>query len=111
MTPRRSILSRLNEADIQLALSALDANQIWSTRRAAAIFNVPETTLRNRRASRPSRQDSQPNRKKLTLVEEEVIIQYILNLNQRGFPPTYALIGDIADSLLAARRSSQVGVY
>jgi hypothetical protein len=37
-----------------------------------------------------------------------VIIRYILDLDQRGFAPTYAAIRDIADKLLAARGGGQV---
>jgi hypothetical protein len=40
----------LNEGDIQLAISSINARQLQSNRRVAAIFNVPETTLRDRRA-------------------------------------------------------------
>jgi hypothetical protein len=32
-----------------------------------------------------------------------VIIRYILDLDTRGFAPTYAAIRDMADKLLAAR--------
>ncbi|KAJ8113250.1 hypothetical protein OPT61_g4571 [Boeremia exigua] len=53
--------------------------------------------------------DLEPNSRKLTQVEEEVIVQYILNLDQRGFAPTYAAVRDMADKLLAARGAGQVG--
>ncbi|EFQ95321.1 hypothetical protein PTT_06719 [Pyrenophora teres f. teres 0-1] len=43
-------------------------------------------------------------------MQEEVIIEYILDLDQRGFAPTYAAVRDIADKLLAARGGGQVGV-
>jgi hypothetical protein len=38
-----------------------------------------------------------------------VIIRYILDLDTRGFAPTYAAIRDMADKLLAARSAGQVG--
>jgi hypothetical protein len=111
MPPRRTIKSPSNERNIQLALSALNTNQIQSVRRAAAVFNVPESTLRDRRAGKPYRRDHQPNCRKLTPVEEEVIVSYILDLDLRGFPPRYDAVRDMADSLLAARNSGQVGVH
>ena len=40
-----------------------------------------------------------------------MIVKYILNLDVRGFPPTYAAVRDMADKLLAARGASQVGVH
>ena len=50
-----------------------------------------------------ARRDCQPNSKKLTQLEEEVIVKYILDLDLRGFAPTYAAVRDMADKLLAAR--------
>jgi hypothetical protein len=45
------------EADIHLAISALNANQIQTKRRAAATFEVSRATLHRRRTSRPARRD------------------------------------------------------
>jgi hypothetical protein len=100
-----------NEGDIQLAISSLNCNQIKSSRRAAVTSNVPESTLRDRRAHKPARRDCQPNSKKLTKLEEKVIVGHILDLDQRGFAPTYAAVRDMADKLLAARGRGQVGVH
>jgi hypothetical protein len=110
MAPRRVAQTASNEADIQLAISVLKSNQIQSSLRAAATFNVPRSTLRNRRAGKPARRDCQPNSKKLSQTEEEVIVRYILDLDQRGFAPTYAAVRDMADRILATRGGGQVGV-
>jgi len=109
MPPPKSTLLPRNEADIQLAILAVNATQIVHVRRAASAFNVPESTLRDRRAGKPARRDCQPNSKKLTQLEEEVIVQHVLDLDQRGFAPTYASVRDMADKLLAARGAGQVG--
>ena len=100
-----------NEADVQLAILAINSHQIIANRRAADVYNVPESTLRDRRAGKAARRDCQPNSKKLTQLEEEVIVKYILNLDLRGFAPTYAAVRDMANSLLAARGAGQVGVH
>ena len=94
---------RSNEANIQLTISSLNRSQIKTVRAAAQTFSVPHTTLRDRRAGRPARHDCQPNSKKLTQLEEEAIVGHILDLDQRGFAPTYAAIRNMADRLLAAR--------
>ena len=73
------------------------------------MYSVAETTLRRRRAGTLARRDCQPNSRKLTQLEEEVIISYIADLDQRGFSPTYAAVRDMADKLLAARDAGQVG--
>ena len=109
MAPHHVTQLLSNKADIQLAISSLSKRQLQSNRHAAAVFNDAETTLLDRRAGKPARLDCQPNLKKLSQLEEEVIIRYILDLDQRGFAPTYAAVRAIADKLLAARGAGQVG--
>jgi hypothetical protein len=109
MPPPKSNLLPQNEADIQLAISAVKSTQILHVRRAASAFNVPESTLRDCCAGKPAQCDCQPNSKKLTQPEEEVIVQHILDLDQHEFAPTYAVVRDMADKLLAARGAGQVG--
>jgi hypothetical protein len=99
-----------NEADVQLAISSINLHQIQSNRSAAAIYSVSERTIRRRRAGVPARRDCQPNSKKLTQLEEEVIAGYILDLDERGFAPTYAAVRDMADKLLSARDGGRVGI-
>jgi FixJ family two-component response regulator len=99
------------EADIHLAISALQQDQIQKEAAAAQVYNVSRDTLHRRRARTRAQRDCQPNSKKLTQREEEVIVSYILDLNTRGFAPTYAAVRDIADRLLAARGAGQVGVH
>ena len=72
---------------------------------------MSERTIRRRRAGIPARRDCQPNSKKLTKLEEEVIVDHILDLDLRGFSPTYAAVRNMADRLLAARVAGQVGVH
>jgi hypothetical protein len=103
MAPPTQVQTRSNEADLQLTISSLNRKQFNSERNAIHTFNVPRSILRDRRAGKPARRDCQPNSKKLTQLEEEVIVRYILDLDQRGFAPTYAAVRDMADKLLAAR--------
>ncbi|KAI1507566.1 hypothetical protein KJE20_05247 [Pyrenophora tritici-repentis] len=109
MAPPKQSQNPSYEADIQLAISATTRNQLQSNRDAARTFEVARMTLTRRRAGIPARRDCQPNSRKLTQREEEVIISYILHLDQRGFAPTYAAARDMADKLLAARGAGQVG--
>ena len=109
MAQRRATLLASNEADIQLAISSINSHQIQSNRRAAAIYSVSERTIRRRRAGVTARRDCQPNSKKLTKLEEEVIVDHILNFDLRGFAPTYTAVRDMANKLLAARGAGQVG--
>jgi len=45
----------------------------------------------------------------LTPSEEETLIQYILNLDTRGFPPQICGVEDMANLLLATRCAKPVG--
>jgi hypothetical protein len=85
------------EADIHLVILALQQNQIQAEGVAAQTFKVSRATLHRRRNDKPARRDCQPNSKKLSELEGEVIIRYILDLDQRGFAPTYAAVRDMAD--------------
>ncbi len=75
------------EARIILAIKAIRSSKKLSRRKATKIYKVPETTLRDRIASRTPRDETRPNRYKLTLLEEEVICRNILKLDSRGFAP------------------------
>jgi hypothetical protein len=97
------------EADNKLAMSAVDTQKIRSSCSTATIYDVDERTLRRRYARVVARLDCHPNSKKLAQTEEEVIVQRILDPDQRGFPLTYAAVRDMANKLLATRGVGQVG--
>jgi hypothetical protein len=98
-----------NKADILLTLSAIDRGQFQSERRATLVYNTSRSTLRRRRAGIAARRDCEPNSKKLTKLEEEVIVRHILELDSRGFAPTISAVRDIANKLLTARGAQEVG--
>ena len=97
------------EARLQLALQAIEKDATLTQRRAAALYNVPQRSISNRRAGKPSRQDCSPNSMKLLVTEEQTIVDYVLDLDARGFPLHLPAIKDLADSLLAARHRDPVG--
>ena len=76
MAPPKQAKSSNQEGRILLAKQAIKEGQIQSIRAAAEEFDVDETTLRYRIHGRPSQGDCTPNSRKLTLYEEEAIIQY-----------------------------------
>jgi hypothetical protein len=109
MSQQQQQLQPSKEAQIQLAIQALEKNENLPRRRAAAMYSVSETTLRARGAGRASRGDTTPSSQRLTNIEEQVIIQHILDLDGRGFSPQLAELADMANSLLAERNMAQVG--
>jgi len=51
-----------------------------------------------------------PNSRSLTNTEEQVIVDHILELDARGFPPRLAAVADMANSLRAERGLGHVGL-
>jgi hypothetical protein len=109
MPQRNNVQKRFNEPQIQLALQALKQDANLSQRRAAAIYNVPQSTLSDRLAGAQPQRDYKPKSRKLLLTEEETVVQHVLDLDARGFPPRLAAVKDMADSLLAERHQDPVG--
>jgi hypothetical protein len=99
------------EGDIYFATSKITLKRVQSLTRAAAIYNVPRTTVRDRRAGTRLRSECELNLKRLTKLEEEVILQSVLNASLRSVPPTKALIRDIANRLLRERDKKPVSKH
>ena len=72
--PPYSMESSSQESRVILALQALKNDPYLTTRRAAKVYNVLHTTLIDRRSGRQSRRDIQPKSRKLTDLEESVIV-------------------------------------
>ena len=97
------------EAKVILALEAIKKDKKLSIRAAAKIYNVPATTIRHRRDGLTARRDAVPNSKKLAQLEEEAIVQYVIELATRSFPPRLRGVEDMANHLLRARDAPPVG--
>ena len=102
--------SAVNEAQLLLALQAHQRDPKLTTRALAKICNVPRTTLRRRMDKIPSRRDIMANSRKLTFLEEDTIIQHILDLDARSFPPRLRGVEEMANRLLADRNARPVSL-
>ena len=70
------------EGRLSLAVLSFKRDPFQSKRSLAATYDVPESTLRTRlRGILPKRETTSVNRK-LSPVEEQSLIQWILDLNQ-----------------------------
>jgi hypothetical protein len=98
------------EGRILLAIQAIKQGQFKNPYSAAASYDVNYSTLRERMNGTPARRDCTPNNRKLTSLEELAIVQYILDLDSRGFPPRPQAVQEMADLLLAERGGTPVGV-
>ena len=102
--------SAYKEGQIVLAVNAINRAQIQSERLAAKTYDVPRSTLQRRRAGTLSRRDCEPNSRKLTKLEESVIIDHIIDLDLRGFSPKLDAVADMANHLLTERGAGKVGI-
>jgi hypothetical protein len=96
------------EGRILLAIQAIKNQEIRAIREAARIFEVPETSLRRRLNGSTNRAETRANSHKLTQIEEESLQKWILSMDSRGAPPRPSSVREMANLLLAARRSTTV---
>jgi hypothetical protein len=99
----------LYESRILLALHALQNDPKLKTRKAANIYQVNYRTLYRRQQGIQSRGDTTQKSRNLSDLEEQIIVQFVLDLDLRGFPPRRDFVEKMANSLLADRNASPVG--
>ena len=92
-----------------MALEAIQNNNKLSLRAAAKLYEIPFSTLRDRHAGRPARHGLPANSRRLTDSEEKAIVQYVLELDARSFPPRLCGVEDMANQLLRVRDAPPVG--
>ena len=96
------------ESCIILAIRALENDPTITVSYAATTYNVPRTTLRCRHVGQGSRRDISANLRKLTDLEEKVLLDWILDLDLRGFQPRLEDVREMADRLCTDRNASRV---
>ena len=97
------------ESQLFLAVQAIKNTPNLSVRAAAKIYSVPRSTLGTRLQGTTPRRDTMSKSQKLTKLEESTIVQHILDLDSRSFPPRLSGVEDMANRLLAKRDASKVG--
>lgn len=75
----------------------------------ALVKLLDHTTLLRPRRGQPSQQDRIPKSRQLTNLEEQAIVQYVLDLDSRAFPPRLRDVENMAIKLLAERDAPPVG--
>jgi hypothetical protein len=108
MSQQHNVITLQEDSRVDLTLQAYTLGQFRSLRRAAIAFNIKYQRLSNRLYRISSRAQTRPNYQKLTVTKEQTIIQYILNLDSRGFAPRLCEVVDIADKVLGIRGSELV---
>jgi hypothetical protein len=57
----------------------------------------------------PPRRTISANSRKMTDLEETVLVEHILDLDSKGFPPRLCVVEDMANRILATRNRGRVG--
>ena len=97
------------ESRMILALEALKKDPQLSVRKAATLYEIPESSLRDRRTGMRPRCEAPANSRKLTDLEEKVLLERVLDLDTRGFQPRLSDVREMVDRLCTTRDASRVG--
>jgi predicted transcriptional regulator len=81
MPQRNNVQKPFNKPQIQFALQALKQDANLSQRHAAAIYNIPQSTLSNQLAGAQPQCNYKPKSMKLLPTEEETVVQHIFDLD------------------------------
>ncbi|APA05390.1 hypothetical protein SS1G_09809 [Sclerotinia sclerotiorum 1980 UF-70] len=90
--------SNNQEGRILLAIEAINKDQKLSIRKAAKLYNIPRTKIQRRMDGTTPRIESRANSHNLTKLEEEVLIQYIIDMDERGLVSNMRAKYGIVDS-------------
>jgi hypothetical protein len=82
-----------------------------SARAAGKIYTYDHQKLSRRKRGMQQRRDILANSRKLTDLEEQVLVQHILDLATKGFLPRLSFVEDMANRLLATCDASRVGKH
>ena len=80
-----------------------------SIRRTVKTYDVPQISLRNRMKDCILKTEERNTQHNLTSTEEETFVQYILDLDSRGFPSRINDVRDMTDLLRKTRHVKPVG--
>jgi hypothetical protein len=100
-----------DESQIVLALRAMQNDPKLSARAAGKIYSVDHQKFSRRRHGMQPRRDIPASSRKLTDLEESVLIQHILDLSAKGSPPRVSVVEDMANRRLATRDQPRVGKH
>ena len=109
MPPKRHLSSRNSveqEGRIQFAINALKNNEITSVRRAAAVFNVPRSTLQDQLNGLHFRAEQRANSHRLSQTQEDTLIEWIVSRDKRGAAPRPSQVEEMANIILQSENPS-----
>ena len=88
------------EQAIQLAIRDLESGVYTSQRAAAAAWGIPRSSLRARLAGRLPHAIAHQNQQRLSSVQEDFLVNWILDEDSRAQPPSHARVREMATRIL-----------
>ncbi|APA09566.1 hypothetical protein SS1G_06291 [Sclerotinia sclerotiorum 1980 UF-70] len=104
------MVSTLNERDIVIAMKAMAKDKNLSLWKAVKIYNITHTTLIRRMKEITPASEYRQKQYKITKIKEEVIIQHIIDMDERGFSPKFISVESMANHILESRGGKRVGI-
>lgn len=99
------------EGRIELAIRAFQKKEIPSIAAAARVYDVPRSTLRDRINGHPFRATMRTKAFKMTQLDEDALTKWIISIDDRGSAPRQAMVRNMANLLLAATNTQEVGIH
>ena len=96
------------EGRILLAIQAIKKQGKLSIRKAADTYDVPRSTLHARLHGRENRVELRANCFKLTEIEENSLVKWIISMDIRGAAPRPKTVGEMANLLLEIRGTTPI---
>src|ERR1700761_7182273 len=97
-----------DENQINLAIQALQRDPKLRVYTASKLFEVDHRKLACRLRGILPRRAIVANSRKMTDLEESVVVEYILDLAAKGFPPRLCVVEDMANRIIATRDGERV---
>lgn len=84
------------EGRVLIAVDAYKRRQFKSIRAAAAAFDVYQSTVSNRLKGTPARVDTPANGRKLDVLDENLLKEWIISADERGLAPQFKIVRRMA---------------
>ncbi|KAL5371278.1 hypothetical protein PMIN06_013181 [Paraphaeosphaeria minitans] len=103
MPPTQNTQQSQKEGRLALSIHAIQNKQVSSYRKAEKLYQISRSTLHDRVHGTQPQAQANAQKRKLHPTEEQALVEWILDLDQRGFPALIIDVRRMADHLLAAR--------
>lgn len=90
----------LHEQAMQSAIVDYDSRIFTNLRAAARAYDLPESTLRARRGGATNTNAGHAHQQRLTPDQEEFLVEWIIEQDKNGYPPSHARAREMATRIL-----------